>query len=160
MFTWPLLQWKSNKYYTTWVCVCCPRCLASNVHVLGYFVIESRILISIMALVFCFLFVLWCRKPRSTPFGLPGVVNEIWTRYLQSRNLMLLLHQWVWWNNLRKSQTVIKYCWISLCVTKCYENYSSMLELWMCNWLLELLYRLWTFQYVALPLHQHGCMSA
>ena len=86
----------------------CRRCLACNVHVLGYFVIESRILISIMALVFCFLFVLWYRRPQNTPFGLPGVMDEIWTRYLQSRNLMLLLHQWVWWYNLRKSQQQLK----------------------------------------------------
>jgi len=28
-----LLQWKSNKYYTTWVSICSPRYPAYNVHV-------------------------------------------------------------------------------------------------------------------------------
>ena len=28
----PLLQWKSNEYYTTWVCVCSLRYPACNVH--------------------------------------------------------------------------------------------------------------------------------
>ena len=30
----PLLQWKSNKYYLLWVCVCSLRYPASNAHVL------------------------------------------------------------------------------------------------------------------------------
>jgi len=28
----PLLLWKSNKYYKTWVCVCCLRYPACNAH--------------------------------------------------------------------------------------------------------------------------------
>ena len=31
-FVQPLLQWKSNKYYTTWACICSPRYLAGKAH--------------------------------------------------------------------------------------------------------------------------------
>jgi len=91
-----------------------------------------------MALVFCFLFILCCRKPQNTPFGLPGVMDEIWTRYLQSRNLMLPLHQWVWWYNLRKSQQQLRLSlnnvWFLCVLQSVMKKISSMLELWMCNW--------------------------
>jgi hypothetical protein len=119
-----------------------PECvyLACNVHVLGYFIIESRLLIHIMALVFCFLFILWCRKPQNTPFGLPGVMDEIWTRYHseQKSNVTATSVSLVVQSQRISpgAQIVIKECRISLCVTKHYENYSSMLELWMCNWFL------------------------